>query len=213
MEIISLKHSSFRIKGKKTTIVTDPYSNKIGYTLPKVDADIVTVSHDHIDHNNFSIVNNSPFVVTGPGEYDISDVKIIGFPSFHDSEKGLKRGKNTIYQFTIDNIVLVHCGDLGDKLTTEQVEEIGNPDILFIPVGGTFTIDSHIASEIVALLEPKIVIPMHYFQKDLSPEIFAGILPVETFLKEMGKENIPSQPKLSITKDKLPEETQIIVLE
>jgi L-ascorbate metabolism protein UlaG (beta-lactamase superfamily) len=113
----------------------------------------------------------------------------------------------------MDNLVLIHCGDLGHKLTTEQIEEVGNPDILFIPIGGYFTIDSHIASELVMMLEPKIVIPMHYLRKGMNQEQFGQISPVAAFLKEMGKERVIPQPKLTISKDKLPQETEIVLLE
>lgn len=213
MEISSLGHASFKLRGKTATIVTDPYdSMMVGLKFPKAEADVVTVSHQHADHNNAKAIGGSPFVVSGPGEYDIKGVRILGVSTFHDEANGSQRGKNTVYRITMDNLTLVHCGDLGHKLTTEQMEEVGIPDILFIPVGGFYTIDSHVASELVTVLEPKIVIPMHYLQKEMNQEQFGQLSNVASFLKEMGKEGITSQPKLSITKEKLPQETEIVLL-
>jgi L-ascorbate metabolism protein UlaG (beta-lactamase superfamily) len=214
MEIYPLGHASYKLRGKNAVIVTDPYdSGLVGLKFPKVEANVVTVSHQHEDHNNISGVSGSPFIISGPGEYDIHGVRILGISTFHDEAGGSKRGKNTIYQIMMDNLVLIHCGDLGHKLTTEQIEEVGNPDILFIPIGGYFTIDSHIASELVMMLEPKIVIPMHYLRKGMNQEQFGQISPVAAFLKEMGKERVIPQPKLTISKDKLPQETEIVLLE
>lgn len=213
MEISYLGLSAFKIRGRQAVLITDPYNASIGFKFPKVEADIITVSHDHFDHNATSAVGGSPFIVAGPGEYDIKGIRILGIPTTHDVDGGTVRGKNTIYQIIMDNLVLVHCGDLGHKLTTEQIEEVGNPDVLFVPVGGDVTIDSHTAAELVTTLEPRIVVPMHYNYSNLSQEFFGRLAPVSNFLKEMGKEGVKSISKLSITKDKLPQETEIILLE
>jgi len=214
MEISCLGHSSFKLRGKMATVVTDPFDpGMVGLKFPKIEADIVTISHQHADHNYIKDIIGSPFVVSGPGEYDIKGIRILGITTFHDETNGSKRGGNTIYQIVMDNLVLLHCGDLGHKFTTEQAEEVGSPDVLFIPVGGFYTVNSHIASEIVASLEPKIVIPMHYLRGEMNQDQFGKLSPVAAFLKEMGKEGIKPQPKLSMTVDKLPAETQIVVLE
>lgn len=216
MEITYLGHSSFRIKGKKTIVVTDPYEDYVGFKMPRVSADIVTVSHRHRDHNNISAVTattkrNEPFIVNGPGEYEIAGVSIFGIASFHDKSGGTKRGENTIYVINIDGLRLAHLGDLGHKLTEEQLEEVNGVDILYIPVGGTYTIDNNEAIEVIGQIEPLIVIPMHYKTPEMKPD-FGINLTVADFLKAVGEEEIKAKDKLIISKDKLPQEREIVVL-
>lgn len=209
MEIIHLGHSSFKIKGKQATLVTDPFSPQMtGLKFPQVSADIVTISHQHDDHNKASLVNGAPQVFSGPGEYEVKGVKILGVSTFHDSSQGAERGKNTVYQIKMDGLTLVHLGDLGHKLETEEVEALNGVDILLVPVGGVYTLDGKGAVQVVGQLEPRIVIPMHYQVTGLKFELEA----VDKFLKELGKEGVVPQPKLTITKDKLPEELEVIIL-
>lgn len=213
MEITYLGHSSFKIRGKSVTVVTDPFAPYIGIKFPKhTEADIVTISHDHEDHNNADSVEGNPFIVRGPGEYEVKGVGIVGISVFHDDVKGQKRGKNTIYRIEIDGLSIVHLGDLGHTLVSDQVDELDGVDILMIPVGGVYTIDAARAREVVSAIEPSIVIPMHYNRSGLDPKIFGTLTPVNSFLKEMGKEGIAPISKLSITKDKLSEELQVVVL-
>lgn len=218
MDIFPLGHSSFKIRGKAVTIVTDPYlPDMVGLKFPKnIEADIVTVSHDHEDHaavGEVSGVGDHSYIVRGPGEYEIKGAHVRGISTFHDNEKGAKRGRNTIYHIELDGVRFTHLGDLGHTLSAGDLEELGDVDILFIPVGGTFTIDAKQAVEIVNEIEPSIVIPMHYNRSGLNPKNFSELTPVSHFLKEMGKEGIAPQQKLNITKDKLPEEMQIVILE
>src|SRR3989338_9583763 len=146
---------------------------------------------------------------TRPGEYEIAGVVITGIKSFNDNSEGSERGSNTIFHMLFDNLNIVHLGDLGQvKLTEEQVAQIGETDILLIPVGSVYTIDAKAASDIISQLEPKIIIPMHYKTEGLKFELE----PIDNFLKEMGAEGALPQPKLSITKEKLPEEPQVVVL-
>lgn len=213
MEIQYLGHSCFRIKGKDAILLTDPYSPQIGLKLAKTSADIVTISHQHYDHDNSAVVigttkRQNPFIISGPGEYEISGVFVYGLASFHDQVKGTKRGTNTIYIINIDGIKLAHLGDLGHRLTDEQLEEVNGVDILFVPVGGKYTIDAQQAVEVVGQIEPRIVIPMHYKVSGLKIDI----APVEEFLKDMGVEETKPQDKLIITKEKLPEEREVVVL-
>lgn len=211
MDIYWHGQSCFKIKGKSATIITDPFDPEmVGLKLPKeMDANIVSITHDHVDHNNKKAVTGEPVVVEGPGEYESNGVSIVGIPAFHDNSKGTERGKNTIYNFIVDGLNIVHMGDFGqDALTPEQVSEIGSCDILMIPVGSVYTIDGKIASEIVAQLEPRIVIPMHYKIDGLKFELD----PIEIFLKAMGVEAPDAIMKLSITKDKLPEEAKVVVM-
>lgn len=211
MDITWLGHSSFRIKGKNASIVTDPYGSSTGLKFPKVEADIVLISHDHEDHNNLAGVGNStgrPKVVSGPGEYEIREVSIFGIFTYHDNKNGQERGRNTVYTITIDGMHLCHLGDLGHKLTQEQIAEIGTTDILFVPVGGVYTIDAGQAVEAVTSIDPKVVIPMHYKVSGLKYELQS----LDDFVKAIGMEPVKVD-KYSITPDKLPEERQLIVLD
>lgn len=211
MDIYWLGQACFKIKGKNATVVIDPFiPEQIGLKLPKeIDADVVLKTHDHGDHNNSEAVSGSPIIFERPGEYEIKGVVMTGISSFHDNVEGRERGTNTIFHILMDGLTIVHLGDLGQNtLTEKQIADIGGCDILLIPVGSVYTIDGKIASNIVAQLEPKIVIPMHYLIEGLK-------IPLESadkFLKEMGAEGVVAVPKLSITKDKLPEEPQVILL-
>ncbi len=209
MDINWLGHSCFRIRGRQAVIVTDPYPPDLGYSLGKPTADIITVSHQHPSHSYLQGVGGKPKLVTRPGEYEISGVLIIGILTFHDAEGGEKRGKNTAYLMEVDGMTICHLGDLGHVLTVEQLEEIGDVDVLLLPVGGVSTINASMAAEVIRQIEPKIVIPMHYKTPVLNRELG----PVEKFLKEMGIEQISSQPKLSLTPSSLPTSTQVFLLD
>lgn len=209
MDITWLGHSCFMIKGSNATVITDPYSPNLGYSLGKHTADIVTVSHQHEGHHYIQGIDGEPKVVTRPGEYEIGGVLIIGIATFHDNNKGTDRGKNTLYLMEIDEITVCHLGDLGHVLTAGQVEETGNVDVLLLPVGGVSTINAPLAAEVVRQLEPKAVIPMHY----KTPAISRELEPAERFLKEIGVDQISPEPKLSITKSSLPISTQVFLLD
>jgi L-ascorbate metabolism protein UlaG (beta-lactamase superfamily) len=215
MEIKYLGHSSFYIKGKNATVVTDPFDSEIaGIKFPKhIEANIVTVSHDHKDHNAVANVEGSPFVVHGPGEFEVKGIYMVGTKSYHDTKKGAERGQNTIYHYEIDGMNLVHLGDLGHELSSADIDAIGGADILFIPVGGFYTINSEEADRIISEIEPKIVIPMHYKRPGLNDKALPDLAELSVFLKQLGKEAVVPQPKLLITKDKLPLEMQVVVLE
>lgn len=209
MEIHPLGHSSFRLRGKQASVVTDPYGAKgITTKFPKnIEADIVTISHDHEDHNAANLVGGSPFVIRGPGEYEIKGIAVIGVASFHDSEEGVARGRNTMYRIEIDNIKFAHLGDIGHVLTSAQLDALDGVDVLFVPIGGVYTVDAEKAAQIISDIEPKIVIPMHDSRS--NPEL--GTL--ETFLKKMNKEAVVPVPKLSVSRDKLPAVMEVVVLE
>lgn len=211
MDIYWHGQAFFKLKGKTATVITDPFDpDFVGLKLPKdMDSDLVSVSHDHGDHNNAKAVTGEPIMLQGPGEYEVKGVAVVGVQSYHDTQKGAERGKNTIYNFLIDGLNVVHLGDFGqESLTQEQISEIGQTDILLIPVGGVFTIDSKTATEIVAQLEPRVIIPMHYKTEGLKFELE----PVENFLKAMGTESPDPIMKFSITKDKLPDEPKVVVM-
>ena len=204
----------FRIKGKNAVVVVDPFdANAVGLKEPKLDADIVCVTHGHPDHSRPDIVKGTgekePFVINGPGDYEISGVNIVGVDSFHDDKEGAERGKNTIYNITVDDVNIVHLGDLGQKkLTQQQLDGIGQCDVLMIPVGGIYTIEAKDAPDIIAQLEAKIVVPMHYG----VPGLKFDLAPVGDFLKAIGKENSQAEAKLSTAKEKLPTETEVVLL-
>ncbi len=215
MDITSLGHSSFKLRGKSASLVTDPFgTSNVGVPFPKhTAADIVTISHEHDDHNAASAVEGSPFVISGPGEYEIKGVGIVGIGVYHDDVKGADRGKNTMYRIEIDGISLVHLGDLGHELSSSEVDSLDGVDVLFVPVGGVYTVGSAQAAKVVHEIEPTFVIPMHYHRPGMDEKIFADLSGVEAFLKEMGKVGVEPVTKLAISKDKLPEEMQVVVLQ
>ncbi len=215
MDIYWYGQSCFKIKGKTATIITDPFNpESIGLKLPKeLEGDAVLQTHDHEDHNNTAIVKSlaggDPMVFYAPGEYEVKGAIITGVAGFHDSNEGQERGMNTIFHFYMDGLNIVHLGDLGQpKLTEEQVQTIGQTDILMVPIGGVYTINSQGAAQVISQLEPKVIIPMHYNLPGLKVELEGR----ERFLKEMGAEESVETPKLIITKDKLPDEPQVVVL-
>jgi L-ascorbate metabolism protein UlaG (beta-lactamase superfamily) len=171
MKIQYLGHSSFLLtESTGTSIVTDPY-NSIGYPLPAVSAKAVTVSHQHYDHNNAQAIGGKPLIFEKEGVYDLDGVEITGIKSFHDDEGGALRGENIIFKFRMDGLDVCHLGDIGENCTAELLEQILPIDILLIPVGGKYTIDSEQAKEYVDRIMPEIVIPMHYKTKDLKMDI------------------------------------------
>lgn len=209
MEITWLGHSCFRIKGKGGTVITDPFDETAGYHLGKITADIVTVSHEHPRHSFVSGVGGDPKVVTGPGEYEIAGIFIYGIRTYRDSDNGQTKGKNTTYLFEIDDVKVCHLGDLGHVLSAKQLDEVSDADVLLVPVGGVSTIDASQAVEMVNLIEPKIVIPMHY-QTDAAK---TELQPADSFLKEIGVKDVSPQPKIVINKTMLPLETDVVILD
>lgn len=189
-------------------VITDPYSPELGYSLGSPAADIVTVSHQHPGHSFAQGVSGKPKKIIGPGEYEIGGTLVIGVATFHDNVRGRDRGKNTVYIVEMDGISICHLGDLGHVLTAEQVEEIGNVDVLLLPVGGVSTINASMAAEVTRKLEPKAVIPMHFKTEALKWELDTA----EQFFKEIGVKDISPQPKLSFTKSNLPASTQVFLL-
>jgi len=195
---------------EQVKLVIDPFDPSIGLKMPSIEADVALCTHDHQDHNNTKSVKGDAFIITGPGEYEIQDVSIQGIPSFHDDTQGQERGKNTIYVIGAEGIRLCHLGDLGQaELASEQISKIGNVDILFVPVGGVYTVDARTAAKIVNQIEPRIVIPMHYFLPNLKFKLDK----VDDFLKEMGVKNVEPQSKLTLkVRDFTSEEMKVVLL-
>jgi L-ascorbate metabolism protein UlaG (beta-lactamase superfamily) len=208
MEISWLGYSCFRLKGKNTTVITDPFSPSLGYNLGKPSARVVTISHAHVDHSHHQPFDSETKIISRPGEYEVGGVLIIGISTFHDAENGARLGKNNVYAIEVDDINICHLGDLGQPLTSDQIEELGNIDILLVPVGGGDTISASQGAALVRSIEPKIVIPMHYKTLTLNKTLDG----VDKFLKEMGVSECTPQPKLVISKGSLPLTTQVIVL-
>lgn len=217
MDISYLGHSCFKLRGGSATVVTDPFGKNVGLPVPKVSADLVTVSHDHEDHNFISAVSGTsrraePFVVRSPGEYDIGGVGVVGIGTFHDDAGGKERGKNTAFVIHVDGVSVAHLGDLGHTLSEAQIEQLGSVDVLLCPVGGFYTIDAKTAAAVVEAISPSIVIPMHFNRKELNQTVFEKLTGVEAFLEAIGAGEAKRLEKLTVTPASLPEETEVVVL-
>jgi L-ascorbate metabolism protein UlaG (beta-lactamase superfamily) len=199
-------HSCFGITNE-ITLITDPHDGKsIGIHAPNVTGDIVLVSHDHYDHNSVkSVEKEGVKVITDTRKRNISNVEIKGIESFHDECCGEKRGSNIIYKFTMEDITFCHMGDLGHDLDEDTVQKIGDVDILFIPIGGTFTLDAKQAWRIIKKVKPRIAVPMHYKIGGLSLPITG----IEPFLEENNYEILKVGNEIDIEKEDLPEEPEI----
>lgn len=195
--------------GDKITIITDPFSKDVGLKPPRGSADIITVSHDHYDHNNVKNISGDPFIIEGPGEYDVKGIFIKGIYSFHDNSKGEERGSNAIYVIKAEEMKICHLGDLGqNELSSAQLDQIGDVDVLMIPVGGTYTINGSEAVQIINQIGPKIVIPMHY----KIPKLNIKLNNVDKFLEEIGaKKEIMEEFSIQ-QKDLIEEEMKTIVM-
>ena len=214
MDITYLGHSSFKIKTKTAVVVTDPFPTEmLGFKFPKTEAGIVTISHQHKDHNYLGLIEGDPFVISEPGEYEVKGVSVFGYPSFHDQHSGKERGANTIFVIETEGLRICHLGDLGSAVPQKILEEISDIDVLMVPVGGGVTINPKEAVDLISQIEPFIVLPMHYRAEDIDEKNFGDLATLETFLKEMGAENAEKMDKLSLSKDKLPEETKVVLLE
>ncbi len=207
MNIIWYGQSCFKIttqgqKNKeKVNIVIDPYEEGLGLKAPKIEGDIFLFTHKHDDHNNRSIVGKDAFIIDSPGEYELKDIFVQGVLSFHDENKGKERGLNTIYTIEAEEIRICHLGDFGEaELSDKQLQQVGEVDILMIPVGGNYTIDAKTAIKIITQVEPRIVIPMHYKIKGLKLDIDE----LEQFLKAIGQKSVEKEEKISIQKKSMP---------
>ena len=209
MEIVWLGHSSFRIRSREATVITDPCPPSTGYDIGKPTADVVSLSHAHDDHTYLKAVAGKPIVVDGPGEYEISGAFLTAIPTYHDGEKGGERGKNLVFVIEMEGIKICHLGDLGHVPTADQAEGMTGADVLMIPVGGDSTIDGAKAAEIVPTLDARIVIPMHY----KTPVSKGDLESADRFLKEMQATAVQAQPKLSLSYNTVPSDTQVILLD
>ncbi|MCR4399378.1 MAG: MBL fold metallo-hydrolase [Syntrophomonadaceae bacterium] len=207
MKIFWYGHACFLLQSEGCRLVTDPFGPEVGYPMPGLSADIVTVSHEHYDHNAVKAVRGKPTVIRGAGSHEAAGVRVTGIPTYHDRSHGKERGTNTVFIIEMEGIRIVHLGDLGHVLSFEQVEGIGAVDVLLVPVGGRFTIDAEEAAATVSQLRPRITIPMHFQTPHLSFEL----APVEGFLRRF--ERVTKVPYLEIDADKLDEEQRVVVLD
>src|SRR3989344_4361534 len=180
-------HSCFKITSGELVLAIDPYAKEIGLTTPRFRSDLVLVTHNHSDHSNTDALAGEPFIISGPGEYEVRGISIQGIDTYHDAVRGRERGRNTIYRLVLEDITLLHLGDFGEnEMRDETLEAAGDVDILMIPVGGKYTLDAAAAAKVVKQIEPRVVIPMHYKIPGLT-------LPLENadpFLKETGAAKI-----------------------
>lgn len=212
MIIEYLGHSCFKLtESTGISIVCDPFSeDMVGYNMPKVTADAVTVSHHHGDHDCIKNVAGKPLIIDGEKSCDLGGVEINSVKSFHDACRGKKRGENLIFKFRMDGIDLCHLGDLGEQCSSDLIETLLPVNVLFIPVGGTYTIDADMAKEYVDRIMPDIVIPMHYRTRDCKLDIDK----VDEFLKLFDGDEIEETEDSSVelSRTDLGGETKIIVL-
>jgi L-ascorbate metabolism protein UlaG (beta-lactamase superfamily) len=207
-----LGHSSFLITSSMgTRIITDPFNSQVfnmAYPMINESADLVSISHNHDDHNDYSHIKGKPVVLTKPETKTVKDIQVNGIQSYHDSTKGSQRGGNVIFVFMVDDLNVCHLGDLGYILSNSEITELGKVDILLIPTGGKFTIGPIEATQLIDKIKPSVIIPMHYMNDK------CGFLPhgIEDFIK--GKNNVlhPEHIEIEFNNNSLPSSTQIYVL-
>ena len=208
MEIKFYGHACFSIKEGNATIVTDPYDESTGLKLPSLSSDVVVVSHNHPNHNNVKAINGEPKIFNWPGEYETQNIYFKGIHSFHNPKDDPEQNENTIFTITFKNIHICHLGDQGTKLTPEQLEKVGEVDILFVPIGSKDTINAKKAKEVVEQIEPRIVIPMVYHTEGST----IGLDTLEPFLAEMGAKNIEPIDCFTVKRSELPEDNSKVVI-
>jgi len=209
MDITWYGISCFRLSERGlASVVTDPFDASVGLTPPKLKADVVTVSHDAPGHNNLKVVKGERRTITGPGEYEIGGVFITGISLAGD--KSLKNGgqNDTLYVFEFEGLTVAHLGDLAYVPTQAQIENLGTVDVALVPVGGGSALGPSQAAEVISLIEPSIVVPMHF----KAGKETLKLAPVSRFLSEMGISSLEPIDSLKVTKGGLSEETQVVLL-
>jgi L-ascorbate metabolism protein UlaG (beta-lactamase superfamily) len=209
LDIVWNGHACFRLRGRETTVVTDPYDRSIGFPPLKLNADVVTISHAHPHHAHIDSVQPAGSrvrTVDGPGEYEMAGSLIEGVATYRDKQRGKERGKNTAFLIHLDDVSICHLGALAHTLSSSQIEALKDADVLLVPVGGGTTLDASAAAEVVSQLEPRIVIPMYYGTPGQPLES------VDRFCSELAVTDTTIQPRLQVTKSSLPEETRVVLL-
>jgi L-ascorbate metabolism protein UlaG (beta-lactamase superfamily) len=209
MKIKWFGHSCFFMTSSNgARVLMDPFDASVGYKVPKVEADVVTTSHNHYDHNNLEAAKGEYIHLDAPGHFVVKDIEITGISTYHDKEYGKKRGSNVVFVFGIDGLKVCHLGDLGHILQDEQIKAIGQVDILLLPVGGTYTIDYMEAAELVRLMDPKLVIPMHY----KTPAMNFSIDEVDKFLANIGSFESAAQQEIEIHPESFNPTAKVLLL-
>ncbi len=209
-------HACFKLRGKEGTVITDPFNDYVGFEFPNLSADIVTISHDNPAHNNVEAVDNTarrdhPFLIDHPGEYEVEGVSVFAIKTYQDDKKGSLRGENIVYTFLMDELRVAHLGSIGHELDEKLVSEIGLVDVMFVPVGGQFSIGPKQAVEVARSLEPNIVIPMQYKTQQHDKKVFGDMATLDELTKAFEVE--PEQvEKLNLSRSSLPEETELLVM-
>ncbi len=212
MKIRYLGHSCFVLtESTGTSIVMDPYG-AVGFDLPATQADAVTVSHAHYDHNNTAAIKGNPVIIDREGQYEVGGVTITAIKSYHDDENGRKRGENLIIKCRMDGVEICHLGDLGEECSSSMIESLLPVHVLLIPVGGTYTIDAKQAKEYVDRIMPSVVIPMHYKTKGLNLDIDKADEFIDLFEEEEVEDNGENEIEL-FRDDITEEETKIVLME
>lgn len=214
MKLRYLAHAAFLMTTSQgTRIITDPYEagsygGAVGYRAIEEEAEIITISHDHPDHCHISEHHKKAKVIKSPGSHRSAEVEITGFSVFHDQSHGSERGKDIMFRFKADGLVVCHCGDLGHVPDDQLVKQLGPVDVLLIPVGGFYTIDAAEADQVIAMLKPRVAVPMHYKTEKLG----FGIATVEPFVKGKGNVVNIGESEVDLQAGKLPRETEVWVL-
>jgi len=209
LDIFWYGHTCFRLRGRDTTVVSDPYDRSTGYPPLKLTADVVTISNDSPQHGTASAVqvaSDKMRRIDGPGEYEVAGALIEGVTTYRDKEHGKIAGKNTAYLIHLDDMTICHLGALGHTLSQGQIETLKDADILLVPVGGNGALNATEAAEVVSQLEPRIVIPMQFGMPTMALDS------VDRFCKELAVEDTTVLPRLTITKSALPDETRLVLL-
>jgi len=215
MQITYHGHSCFKLKGELGSVVTDPFDDKaVGIPLARLNAEIVTISHNHDDHNAADKVKGTakreqPFVIDQSGEYEVGGISVFGVKTYHDQVQGAQKGHNIVFKVLIDNLSICHLGDLAHQLDEKQLDDIGMVDILFLPVGGPYSLMAEEAIKVVNAISPSIFIPMHYAQSDYPSD--TRLKTIDSFVQAYGMSPEPLD-KLIVDKERLPEETQLVIL-
>jgi len=208
VEITWYGHCCFRLRGRGVSVVTDPYAPSLGSTLPRFTGTIVTISLDHEHHNNDRAVRGKPFVIAGPGEYEVDDVFVFGIPTHAETRRKTPPVKNTAYLIEIEGVKVCHLGFLDHLLTQDQIEALGDVNVLLVPVGGKSVLTGGRAAEVVGQIEPGIVIPMHYRVAGLDTEGETA----RRFLREMAVDAAEEAESLTVTTSQVPDATRVVML-
>lgn len=209
MDMTWLGHACFRMRGREGVVLTDPPDPKSGHAIPRTEAGLVTMSHEHAGHASLRSVAGEPVVLRGPGEYEVHDMLVTGIGCFHDEEKGAERGPNTVFAIRLDDLVICHLGDLGHALSAVDLEKLGDVDIALVPISGPdVNLSAARAAEIVHQLEPKVVVPMSFDPDDQKKDT-----PYLRLLHELGVKELEFVSKLSVTRSTLPDNLQVVALD